>query len=236
MARGASGLALRLLALAALAASFSVTAALAASRAPGDPQHAFRAQDKRWAKEIVLRRPDLPKGVTWTSYSTGGSGGGGGASSPGCPGVRTNDSDLTETGEAWSPVFITTNRQYVIVSVAWIYQTPSQARSFAQRLVHALTHCGAAALKSEVGATKSGRLVSYGPQAIPGTHPWWNYRIVITLHAQGRTIKSFVDTGLGQRGRAAAWLILHGAYTQIPSSVEAELVHLVMGRMAHPPR
>jgi hypothetical protein len=63
-----------------------------------------------------------------------------------------------------------------------------------QRLEHAMTHCGAAALKSEVGATKSARLVSYGPHPIPGTRPWWNYRIVLSIHAQGRTLKSFVDS------------------------------------------
>src|SRR5262249_13959786 len=62
-----------------------------------------------------------------------------------------------------------------------------------------------------------------------GTHNWFNYRIVVKLHAKGQTLKSFVDSGPGESGRATAWMILHGAYTPIPSSVEAELVRLVIG-------
>jgi hypothetical protein len=236
MALRASHLAARCLTGVALVVLLSAAIALAANGS-GDPKKAFTKQDQRWAKSVLLPRADLPTGVAWNAYSTGGSGGGGGGgTTPGCPGVRTNDSDLTETGEALSPFFITTNRQFIIVSAAWIYKTSGQAKAFVQRLEHAITHCGAAALKSEVGATKSARLLSYGQHPIPGTRPWWNYRIVVSIHAQGRTLKSFVDSGFGQRGRATAWLILHGAYAPIPASVEADLVHVVMARMGKPPR
>ena len=170
-----------------------------------------------------------------TSYSTGGSGGGAGTT-PGCPGSSENNSDLTETGAALSPLFLTRNRQFIIASAAWIYKTTRQARAFLQRIEDGMTRCGAAALKAEVATTKSAELVSYGLRSIPGTHGWWNYRIVLRIHANGRTIKSFVDMGFGQRGRATSWLILHGAYEPLPASTEAKLVQLVMARMAKPPR
>src|SRR6266446_8955969 len=75
-----------------------------ATGAPGDPKEAFRKQDVAWAKQINLRRSDLPTGVKWTAYGTGGTGGGGsGGNDVGCPGVRSDNSDLTLTGRALSP-------------------------------------------------------------------------------------------------------------------------------------
>lgn len=233
MASCATRVATRLLAVAALAFGLSAGIALGATGDAGDPQKAHTKHDQRWATSIVLRRADLPTGVRWTAYPIGGAGGGG--TSPGCAGVRTDNSDLTETGEASSPLFIDANRQYVIVSAAWIYKSASQAKSFVQRLVRGMKRCGPAALKSQVGAYKSLQLLSYGEHLIPGTRHWFNYRIVARVHAQGQSFKSFVDIGLGQRGSATAFLILHGAYTQIPWSAEAALVGLVMARMAHAP-
>jgi hypothetical protein len=52
---------------------------------------------------------------------------------------------------------------------------------------------------------------------------------------RGKPLRSFVDMGWGQRGRAVSWLILHGAYTPIPAPVEAQLVRLVTARMEHGP-
>jgi hypothetical protein len=208
--------------------------AVALPTSNGDPTHAFTKRDQQWAKKIVLRKADLPTGVKWNAYSTGGAGGSGGGGVA-CPGARTDNSDLTETGEAGSPLFYDANRVFVIFSAAWIFKTSAQAASFSDRLTAAMSHCGAAQLKSEVGATKSARLLSYGPLPIRGTHRWWNYRIVLELHAQGQTFKSFVDLGLGQVGRATGWLILHGAYRPIAPSVEAELVHVVQVRMGKSP-
>src|SRR6266481_3031317 len=91
------------LALVLLVLGSSAAAALA-SRAPGDPKEAFRKLDVTWAKQINLRRSDLPTGVKWHAYGTGGTGGGGsGGSDVGCPGVRSDNSDLTLTGRALSP-------------------------------------------------------------------------------------------------------------------------------------
>jgi len=218
-----------------LAAAVASTAVAVDGRASGDPKRGLTKADQHWAKTIVLRTRDLPTGVRWTSYSTGGPGGGAGTT-PGCPGSSENNSDLTETGAALSPLFLTRNRQFIIASAAWIYKTTRQARAFVQRIEDGMTRCGAAALKAEVATTKSAELVSYGVRSIPGTHGWWNYRIVLRIHANGRTIKSFVDMGFGQRGRATSWLILHGAYEPLPASAEAKLVQLVMARMAKPPR
>jgi hypothetical protein len=220
-----------LVVLPALAASAAV--ALAAS---GDPKRAHTKADQHWAKTIVLRSRDLPTGARWTSYSTGGgSGGAGGGATPGCPGSSTDDSDLTETGLASSPLFVTRNRQFIIASAAWIYKTSGQAQTFLRRIERALTRCGTAALKAEVAATNAAQLVSNGVRPIVGTKGWWNYRIVIKVRANGQNIKSFVDLGFGQRGRATAWLILHGAYVPLPAATEAQLVRLVMTRMAKGP-
>jgi hypothetical protein len=208
-----------------------------ATRAPGDPKEAFRKQDVAWAKQINLRRSDLPPGVTWTAYGTGGTGGGGsGGNDVGCPGVRSDNSDLTLTGRALSPFFIDTNRHYVIVSAVWILKTQAQAKKFNDRLAHPIARCGPGLMKSQIGAIKGARLVSFGPHPIAGTsQEWSSFRLVISLPVQGRRMKSFVDFVLGQHGRATAWLLLHGAPTPIPTNVEAGFVRVMAGQMAHPP-
>jgi len=204
--------------------------------ASGDPTKAFTKRDQGWAKSIVVRQKDLPKGIKWTAYSTAGSGGSGGASGQGCPGVPSDNSDLTETGAAGSPVFIDTNRQYAIFSGAWIFKTSAQARSFNRRLTSGMVRCGTAALKAEVGAVKSAQLLSYGPHPIAGMRRWWTYRIVLMLHDQGLKVKSFVDMGFVQNGRATGSLILHGAITPLSASDEAELARLMFSRMSRQAR
>jgi hypothetical protein len=201
----------------------------------GDPKHAFRAQDLRWANKIILGRADLPTGVKWNWTALGASGNTGGGSDAGCPGVRTDDSDLTETGAAGS-FAVSTNRQFIIVSSVWAFRTSTEAGKFVHRLVAGMGRCGPALAKSETGASTSVRLVSYGPHTIPGTRGLRDFRLVVTLPAQGKRIKSFVDLGFVHVGRASLAVILHGAYAQIPAPVEADLVRLLMARMSHPPR
>ncbi len=215
----------------------SSSASALPNRAPGDPKEAFRKQDVTWAKQINLRRSDLPTGVKWKAYGTGGTGGGGsGANDVGCPGVRSDNSDLTLTGRAASPLFIDTNRQYVIVSIVWIFKTPTEAKKFNDRLTSSMGRCGPGLMKSETGKIQAARLLSFGPKPIPGTSQHWSrFRLVISLSVQGQRVKSFVDFVLGQRGRATAFLLLHGSPDAIPAGVEAGFVDAMAGQMAHPP-
>lgn len=217
-----------------VAVLWASAAAIAVAMSSEGLTHRTTKQDQRWAKSIILRLRDLPTGVKWHAYGSGMTGSGG-TGDPACPGTPSANSKFPDTGEAGSPLFITTNRQFVIASAAWIYKTSAQAKSFVHRLTASFAHCGSAELKSEVGATKSVRLLSSGVHPIPATHHWWNYRIVVQVHAQGKKFKSYVDLGFGVVGRATAWLILHGAYEPLPASVEAGLVHVVQARMARPP-
>lgn len=216
-----------------VALGLAVTASAASS---GDPKHAFNPQDTGWAKRIALGRADLPTGVKWNWTAIGGSGGSGGSGADaGCPGVHTDESDLTETGGAAS-VAVSTNHQYIIAALIWVFKRPSQAAAFVQRLVAGMGRCGPALAKSALGQSKTARLVSYGPHTIPGTPGFQNFRLVASVaNVQGTRIKSFVDFGFGHLGRATMAVILHGAYEQIPAPVEADLVRLMMNRMAHPP-
>ena len=217
--------------------AFAASGAAGATRAPGDPNEAFTKQDQGWAKQINLRRSDLPTGVKWVSYSIGGSGGSGGSGTDvGCPGAHTDNSDLTETGRASSPLFLDTHRQYAIFSAISIFKTSGQAANFVNRMTTAMKQCGPGVMKSQAGAKKGIKLLSFRQQPIPRTGPHWsNFRLVISLPVQGQRQKSFVDLGFGQRGRATAWFIFHGTPAPIPADVEAGLVQSMSGRMAHPP-
>ena len=209
-------------------------AAVALATSNSDPNNASTKQDQRWAKSIVLRIRDLPTGVTWHAYGAGVTGSGG-TGDPTCPGTPKPSSKFRDTAQAGSPLFLTTNRQFVIASAAWIYKTSAEAKSFVHWLEASFVHCGSAELKSIAGTTKSLRLLSSGVHPIPATHHWWNYRIVVQVHAEGKNFKSYVDLGFGVVGRATAWLTLHGAYEPLPASVEADLVRVVQVRMAKPP-
>jgi hypothetical protein len=212
--------------------------AASAARTPSDPQEAFTRQDQHWAKRINLRRADLPTGVKWVGYDTGGPGGSSGSGGDvGCPGARTDNSDLTETGRAASPLFIDTFRHYAIVSVIDIFKTSRQAANFVDRMTAAMRRCGPGVLKSQAGAKKGVKLLSFGPWPIPRAgRRWSNFRLVASIPVHGKRQKSFVDLGFGQRGRATAWFILHGTPAPIPADIEAGLIHVMAGRMAHPPR
>ena len=214
-----------------------LSAAALAGRSPGDPKEALRKRDQAWAKQINVRRGDLPTGVKWTAYGTGGAGGGGsGANDVGCPGVHSDDSDLTLTGRGASPLFVDTNRQYVIVSIVWVFKTRADAKKFIERLAGGMSRCGPGLMKSEAGKIKTARLISFKPHSIPGTGDHWSgFRLVLSIPVQGRRVNSFVDFVLGQRGRATALLLLHGSPSAIPADIEAGLAKVMGGQMAHPP-
>ena len=212
----------------------SSSAAAVPNRAPGDPKERFRKQDVAWAKRIDLRRNDLPIGVKWNVYGTGGGGGGGGGD-VGCPGIRSDDSDLTLTGRA-SSLFIDTNHQYVIVSAVWILKTQAEAKRFNHRLTSGMGRCGPGLMKEQAGKIKGVRLLSFGPRRIPGTTQHWSsFRLVVSLPVHRKRLKSFVDFSLGQHGRSTAWLLVRGIPAPVPADVEAGLVQGMTGQMRHPP-
>lgn len=76
---------------------------------PRDPREAFTAADQAWAKQIALRRSDLPAG--WRGSKPAG------GEDPRCPSFDPDLSDLTLTGESESldfergPALLTSNTQ-----------------------------------------------------------------------------------------------------------------------------
>ena len=121
-------------------------------------------------------------------------------------------------------------------AAVWIFKTRAQAKKFNDRLAHPIARCGPGLMKSQIGAIKGARLVSFGPHPIAGaSQEWSSFRLIISLRVQGRRVKSFVDFVLGQHGRATARLLLHGAPTPIPPEVDAGFVRVMAGQMAHPP-
>jgi hypothetical protein len=184
-----------------------------ASAARGDPQRELRAADQARAKSVILRRSDFNPGYVVR------------------PTVRpTNrfycaaldESDLTITGEAWSPSFNAGTES--VTSFAVVYASRSDADASWKRGTSA---AGLRCLRTGVERDLQPplRLVSFRPRAFPRQAA---RSFALRAVVQSRGIRVYVDTVVLQAGRIQIGLSYSSALAPPP---EGELRRLA-GRLA----
>jgi hypothetical protein len=186
----------------------------AAAAATGDPQYQMNPTDQSWADSILLHTTDF--GTDWHQSGTGGSGGGGSNSGSDTACSAPDESDLTMTGNSYSPDFIRNDGAWV-GTAAVVWQTPEQAQADWDRNVQpGLLSCLASSLSAS--SSKQLKIVVTGRQqltfpAIAGGRSA-AYRVSLMLKtsvkARGKTRKislhatfDFIAVG---SGRATAML------------------------------
>ena len=204
------------LTLGVVAVSFASLAAAGSAKRPPEPI------DVQWARAIVVRGADLPK--TWIVFPPATLAGYvelmGGCN--GVPNVRP------PSGLAYSSADGPGLSLRSVDSFACIYPTALEASAFAQGLARAYAHGVVEPAKSVTKGKLQGSM-SVRPYQIPGAASFRNFRTVIRTTKPKSTV--VFDIGFVRVGRA----VLELTMDDIPTSMEARLVHSMIARMAYPP-
>jgi hypothetical protein len=197
------------------------TAALAAR---GDPKKAITAADQARAKSMLLRRADLTAGFRAAPPSK--------ESDPYC--AATDESDLTETGEADSPEFTreTSTTFLFVASGASVYKTAADALTSWRRSTGAAGEaCARRTLAAEI-ATSGLRLRTFGRASFPKLAPLTvAYRLTADIPAGSTTIRAYFDVVALQRGRAQTVLLVGSAPAAVARTETVALARTIAGRM-----
>jgi hypothetical protein len=208
----------------AILACLAVTAAAVAARSPRDPRQAFIRADRAAAARIVLNQDDLPS-YKQVRVKTG-------TGELRCPKLDydPNYSRLVQTGQAFSPTYLTTGGTSV-ASSAELYASPAQARTaFVRSLGHGFTRCLAEQLNARHKAGISIRVTSvvnarFGKLGARTVSLFVNASIV--------TKKPFpvVITFVGfQKGRAVVHMTALAAQNPFPNALARKLARRLSRR------
>jgi hypothetical protein len=217
---------------------FSIIAGIAAGSllvggiaysAPGDPKKELKPADQAYARSILLRRADLPKG-TWAATPTDFS-----QANPRCVVAHYSLSALTVNGEAGftyagSPA---TGGVAVIESGAHVFLTAAQAkRAFGIVTSTGLARCGATAVAAAIKTPDAAaKIISITPlkvsflalgRAAPKVSGA-GFKVHLALRtSQGNSTLELTEVAL-RRGRALALLALVRRGSDWPLNVLSSL-------------
>jgi hypothetical protein len=208
----------RLVAL-VLLLSVAVTGTALASR--GEPQRNINAADQARAKAMLARRSDL-------GYGTRAVPSGSGDSDAYCKAL--DESDLTITGEARTPTFVS---GLVTLNVeSNVYKSVRNANaSWRRGTSNAGTTCIRGIIRAEFA--KGGlRLISLRQVPFPTVaQRTVAYRIAFSGQSQGLTVRAYIDYVVLQQGRAQLVLLFGSAIDPLEKPEQIRIARTVGTRM-----
>jgi hypothetical protein len=216
------------------AALAAVMLAAAAAGGNGLARERHVAPDMKLARSVLLRASDL--GKAWKSERANGK-----EEQITCGKRWSDESDLVETGEAWSRVFSRSgNGFYVAVfSGTAVFRTEAMANMSWKRAVRpGLPRRLGVFYRSTVsqGGAKAtlraaGEVVSF-PKLAPRTAA---YRMIYTVPVRGRDVPAVIDVVLLQRGRVQTSLLSVSFGSPLSPSDQSTLASALARRLAKAP-
>jgi hypothetical protein len=184
-----------------------------------DPQRKIRPADQARAKAMLLRKSDLAPG-----YAVGSKGG---SAHLNC--APLDESDLTLTGEAESPMWI--GGLTFISSYANVYRSASENDASWRRSTSAAGRRCVASEFQRLAGTSGVRLVSLRELPFTRVAPRTVvYRLLFELQGQGGALT--IDLVALARSRAQAFFLVASAAGAPSKAEELRLARIVAGRLA----
>jgi hypothetical protein len=209
----------RLLVLAVVVALVSSGAALAAR---GDPQKRINAADQARAKAMLTRKADL--GLGYRAFPSGS-----GDFDGYCKAL--DESDLTVTGEAKTPTFV--SGLVTVNTNSTVYESVADANaSWRRGTSSAGIACITNLLRTEFA--KGGlRLLSLRTLPFPRlAAKTASYRVAFTRQSQGVTVRAYVDLVVLQQARAQVAVLFGSAIDPLERPEQVRIARILAGRMA----
>jgi len=203
--------------LLAISLAVALASAGAAFAGRGDPQERIVPRDQARARAMLVRGSDLS--VAFSSRPNP-------ARDSGVYCAALDESDLTVTGVARSPLFTSTVE--VVISTAYVYESKTDSDASWRRGTSAAgVACLRAGLRRELGGAGV-RLLSFSRLALPRRG---QRSVAYRLAVSQQGVRVYLDAVGIQQGRAQAGLIYIAALTPPPRGELLRLSALVARRM-----
>ena len=216
--------------LAVLAALVVAAPAAGVSRGAHDPQKRLNARDQAKARSFLLRPADL--GSSWTSTPAPHAGDGGDLS---CAGFDPDLSDLVETGDVQSRLFVhaTASTSSTVFSTGTVYANARMAGAAWNRVIRPeLVRCLSTLLEGTSTAGVGFKTVSSGRLDFPHVAPRTAaFRLAVEAKALGATVRFYLDLIALGSGRLEAGIFAVSLRRPLDESLERSLARAVARRL-----